>query len=121
MTKERFVFVIDNGEDTFYDLSKNGEIMNMIDTEDMLNQLNKENEELQQRNKRLKEKIQKERTSFIKTHERWGKEAEIKIKELLEENEQLKQLIERLHDIADENGAISRIRMKSEIHLFKEQ
>ena len=43
---KRFIFVVDNGEDTFYDLSKKGEIMNMIDTEDMLNHLNEENEEL---------------------------------------------------------------------------
>ena len=46
MIEKRFVFVIDNGEDTFYDLSENGEIMNMIDTEDMLNKLNEENERL---------------------------------------------------------------------------
>ena len=48
MTEKRFVFVIDNGEYTFYDLSENGEIMNMIDTEDMLNELNEENERLKQ-------------------------------------------------------------------------
>ena len=46
MTEKRFAFVIDNGEYTFYDLSENGEIMNMIDTEDMLNELNDENEQL---------------------------------------------------------------------------
>lgn len=46
MTAKRFTYVIDNGEDTFYDLSKNGEIMNMIDTEDMLNELNEENKQL---------------------------------------------------------------------------
>ena len=52
MTKKRFALIIDNGEDTFYDLSENGEIMNMIDTEDMLNELNEENEQLKQRNDR---------------------------------------------------------------------
>lgn len=46
MTEKRFAFVIDNGEYTFYDLSENGEIMNMIDTEDMLNALHEENEQL---------------------------------------------------------------------------
>lgn len=48
MTEKRFIFVIDNGEDTFYDLNENGEIMNMIDTENMLNELNEENERLKQ-------------------------------------------------------------------------
>ena len=50
----------------------------------------KEIDKLRQRNKRLEEKIQRERTSFTKTRERWSKEAENKIKELSEENEQLK-------------------------------
>ena len=53
MTEKRFIFVIDNGENTFYDLSKNREIMNMTDTEDMLNQLNEENEQLQETNQEL--------------------------------------------------------------------
>ena len=55
-----------------------------------------ENEQLKQRNKRFEEKIQRERNSFTKTHERWSKEAETKIKELSEENEQLKQFIQEL-------------------------
>ena len=46
MTEKRFFFVIDNGKYTFYDLSENGEIMNMNETEDMLNELNDENEQL---------------------------------------------------------------------------
>ena len=46
MTEKRFFFVIDNGEYTFYDLSENGEIMNMNETEDMLNKLSYENEQL---------------------------------------------------------------------------
>jgi DNA repair exonuclease SbcCD ATPase subunit len=58
--------------------------------------LKKENEQLKQRNKRFEEKIQRERNSFTKTHERWSKEAETKIKELSEENEQLKQFIQEL-------------------------
>lgn len=56
---------------------------------DLLNELHEENELLHLRNNRLEEKIQRERTSFIKTHEWWSKEAENKIKELSEENEQL--------------------------------
>ena len=48
MIEKRFFFVIDNGDYTFYDLSENGEIMNMNETEDMLNELNDENEELKQ-------------------------------------------------------------------------
>lgn len=52
-----------------------------------------DNRQLQKENERLKRKIQRERTSFTKTHERWGKEAENKIKELSEENEQLQETI----------------------------
>lgn len=59
---------------------------------------------LQQRNKRFEEKIQRERTSFRKTHERWSKEAENKIKELSEENEQCKMMIATLRNIILENG-----------------
>jgi len=51
---------------------------------------------LHSRNKRLEEKIQRERTSFTKTHERWSKEAETKIKELSEENEHIKQTIKNM-------------------------
>ena len=66
-----------------------------------LNELAEENERLQQRNNRLEEKIQRERTSFIKTHERWSKEAENKIKELSEENEQLKKALLFFYDVAN--------------------
>ena len=63
--------------------------------------LRKENEQLKQRNKRFEEKIQRERNSFTKTHERWSKEAETKIKELSEENEQLKRQIGNLEHTRD--------------------
>ena len=66
-----------------------------------LNKLNDENEQLKQRNKRFEEKIQRERNSFTKTHERWSKEAETKIKELSEENEQLKRQIGNLEHTRD--------------------
>ena len=55
---------------------------------------------------RLEEKIQRERTSFTKTHEKWSKEAETKIKELSEENEQLKIELQRMYDVATLNKAI---------------
>lgn len=83
MTEERFAFVIDNGENTFYDLSEN-EIMNMNDTEDMLNELNNENKRLRARNKYLERKIQRERNVHVKEHEKWEDE-------ILTENEKIKQ------------------------------
>lgn len=51
---KRFFFVIDNGKYTFEDLSENGEIMNMGETEDMLNELNNENEQLKSQLKNLR-------------------------------------------------------------------
>ena len=64
MTEKRFLFAIDNGEYTFYDLSENGEIMNMNETEDMLNQLDEDNqqykilvESLKDENQKLKLKL----------------------------------------------------------------
>ena len=65
-----------------------------------IKELYDENKHLQQRNKRLEEKIQRERVSFTKTHERWSKEAEDKIKELSEENERLRRCINEIYTIA---------------------
>lgn len=79
MTEKRFAFVIDNGKDTFYDLSENGEIMNMIDTEEMLNELNDENIELHIQNDFLKEENQH-------------------MRDLVNENEQLKSENEQLRN-----------------------
>ena len=62
---------------------ENGEEITAWDCYDLLN-------ELHSQNKRLKEKIQRERNSFRKIQERWSKEAEDKIKELSEKNEQLR-------------------------------
>ena len=70
----------DNENKTFYFIADSIQNVQLF-----IKQLNKLHEE----NKRLKEKIQRERKSFIKTQERWSKEAENKIKELSEENEQL--------------------------------
>ena len=96
---------------------ENGEEITAWDCYDLLNELNEENQDLKAFNQdlseelsvcanariskdnrieRLKEKIQRERTSFTKTHERWSKEAETKIKELSDENEQLKSFIDDL-------------------------
>jgi len=56
----RFLFVIDNGEPTFYDLSKKGKTMDMNETEDMLNELNNENNELKQFQEKVFDWIDKE-------------------------------------------------------------
>lgn len=47
MTDKRFIFVIDNGENTIYDLNKKGSVFeNFNEIEEMLNSLNDENEQL---------------------------------------------------------------------------
>lgn len=74
---------------------ENGEEITAWDCYDLLN-------ELHSQNKRLKEKIQKERNSFRKTRERWSKEAEDKIKELSEENERLKEDVEYWKQVASQ-------------------
>ena len=61
----------------------------------------KENEQLKQRNKKLEEKIQRERRVSAKQHLKWSKEAETKIKELSEENEQLKKELLFFYDVAN--------------------
>lgn len=49
MIEKRFTYVIDNGENTIYDLSKKGIILeNFIEIEEMLNNLNNENKQLKQ-------------------------------------------------------------------------
>lgn len=46
---KRFTYVIDNGEDTIYDLSENGDILeNMLEIENMMNQLDNETQELKE-------------------------------------------------------------------------
>jgi uncharacterized protein YhaN len=58
-----------------------------------IEKLEKENEQLKARIGYLERKIQRERNSTQKQYEKWEKEAETKIKELSEENEQLKQAL----------------------------
>ena len=73
----------------------------LLKANEWLNALNDENEQLKQRNKRLEEKIQRERRVSAKQHLKWGKEAETKIKELSEENEQLKKELLFFYDVAN--------------------
>lgn len=75
-------------------------------SEELLNLLNKlsdENEQFKKQKKYLKRKIQRERTSAIKEHEKWEKEVIELIREqrkfiddLNKENEQLKQILNEL-------------------------
>lgn len=47
MIDKRFTYVVDNGEDTIYDLSSTGVVLeNFMDIEEMLNSLYVENEQL---------------------------------------------------------------------------
>lgn len=57
--------------------------------------------ELHSQNKRLEEKIQRERRVSAKQHLKWSKEAENKIKELSKENEQLKKELLFFYDVAN--------------------
>ena len=96
MTEKRFTFHHDVDGVDYIEDENNG--FCLICDELMCNLLNG----LHSRNKRLEEKIQRERTSFTKTHERWSKEAENKIKELSEENEQLKKDVEYWKQVASQ-------------------
>lgn len=110
MTTKRFE-VYDDGfskhiEDTYYTEDKHEH--NLYDIWEMCRKLN----ELHSRNKRLEEKIQRERISFTKTHERWSKETETKIKELSEENKQLKSDLARIIEQAKKNDEFCRSDIK---------
>lgn len=72
---------------------------------DLLNDLVGENEQLKARIKYLERKIQRERNSTQKQYAKWEKEAETKIKELSEENKQLKQLVNIADDLIDKLGS----------------
>ena len=90
MTTERFM-VDDCG--TLIDLHTRDTFDYVSDVCELLNVLHS-------RNKRLEYKIQRERTSFTKIHEKWSREAENKIKELSNENEQLKKEAEEYNEDA---------------------
>ena len=63
MTEKRFTYVIDNGKDTIYDLSENGDILeNMLEIENMMNQLDNENQRLHEEIFRLRTELAFERT-----------------------------------------------------------
>lgn len=124
MTEKRFRV----NDEVKYNYSEIGEYIDKNHTDkplrndevvELLNELHEENQDLKAFNKelienlsvcanariskdnrikRLEEKIQRERISFTKTQARWSKEAETKIKELAEENEQLKKRIKELEE-----------------------
>ena len=131
MTEKRFEITFNDSDFHLKD-NETGEELKLVDEEicydyiaDRWNALHEENEDLKSFNQdlaeelsvcanariskdnrieRLEEKIQRERTSFTKTHERWSKEAENKIKELSEENEQLKQQLDEMITIFEDSG-----------------
>ena len=74
----------------FCDVYDNGKVLSCMrleyveNTVNLLNKLNNENEQLKARIKHLERKIQRERASAMKQHEKWEKEA-------INENEKIKQ------------------------------
>lgn len=111
MIEKRFTFVIDNGEDTIYDLSEKGSILeNFIEIEEMLNNLNNENEQLKhdatvliqanQDYRRENEQLKKI-LGFLKNDNAEDilnvlNSQENRLWELKQENEQFKQQINKL-------------------------
>lgn len=93
---KRFTYVIDNGKDTIYDLSENGDILeNMLEIENMMNQLDNENQKIKEENEELKTQLQNtsdQRNEFY----RGARENANRVGKLEKENEQLKQLIKKL-------------------------
>lgn len=85
-------------EEQIKELSEENELLKSVNMEyeDALGRLEEENQQLTQKNKRLAEKIQRQQTSHTKQHLKWSNEAEKQIKELSEENNELKQFIQEL-------------------------
>lgn len=100
MTKKRFINDIDNGKliDTKGELFTIdcSDAVDFYELWEFLNKLNDENEQLKKRVEYLERKIQRERNATTKQHLKWSDEAETKIKELEEENEQLKQQMQTI-------------------------
>lgn len=107
MTAKRFELAYEKGN---WWAVRDGDIT--LWKEEVIYLLNK----LHSRNKRLEEKIQRERASFTKTHERWSKEAETKIKELSEENEELKKVLGAI--LLEVKQDISNTNQTGEIRVF---
>lgn len=115
MTEKRFI-VIDDGLDFMVRDTFTGD--NLIDADgvaDVLNDYEEENEQLKKRIEHLERKIQRERTSAIKEHEKWEKgvielirEQRKLIDDLNKENEQLKQKVEDLEFALRTEQAFSR-------------
>ena len=93
MTEKRFKL-----EDIGF-VRDNGKLIGMKDIVTVMNDLQDENEQLKSRIKYLERKIQRERNTTTKQHLKWSDEAETKIKELSEENEQLKKDLLEVHEI----------------------
>lgn len=99
MTAKRFIYNVNknciecDGKFVAYVNSVDGfRIANKLTT------LAEENEHLKSRVDYLGRKIERERNSTHKQYAKWEKEAETKIKELSEENEQLKKELKRCRD-----------------------
>ena len=95
MTKKRFklsepngAYLIDNDRPYAHWINDDDKII------DLLNALHEENVKLQARNKYLERKIQRERNSYQKQHEKWENEIQ-------KENEQLKEALIELKEIGD--------------------
>ena len=91
MNEKRFT-IINMGLDGRL-IKEDGKIIELERVVDLLN----ENEQSKKRIEHLERKIQRERNSTQKQYEKWEKEAETKIKELSEENEQLRNRINDWH------------------------
>lgn len=77
----RFLFVIDNGEPIFYDLSKKGK-MDMNETEDMLNKLSTEKNELKEKLDSISDIIDEQIWQVNHTHENCKKVGIAELKKL---------------------------------------
>lgn len=95
MTEKRFNMEYVHGNPTIWHITDCGE--HIVDEKicDLLNALHEENVKLQARNKYLATKIQRERNSHIKQHEKWEKE-------IKDENEELKQFKEDFIKMLDD-------------------
>ena len=89
MTEKRFILK-ENGiiDDTQLNIILDGGC-DKEDMVDLLNELNDENEQLKSRVEYLERKIDRERTSYQKQHEKWEEEIQ-------KENEELKELIKKV-------------------------
>ena len=69
---------------------------------DLLNSLNEENVKLRARNKYLATKIQRERMSYQKQHEKWEKEIQKENEQLKQRNNRQAKQLDRLYNLIEE-------------------